>query len=95
MPYDLAKFRLQPGDDVIVLAGRIGMSMYIVFENGKNVVKAKWGFAKGNRGKVARLWQPKPAENVPPWIIVTSLPEFGHGEHTYAAKYVFKVEDGC
>lgn len=91
MTYDLSEFRLQPGDLVEVHNGRIGMSVHIVFEDGRNVVKAKWDHILGNRGTVIRLWQPHPAQNEPPWVIVEPLPEFGHGEHTFASRFVHKV----
>jgi len=92
MAYDLSKYRLQPGDLVEVHSGRCaGLSQRL--EGTENVLVAEWDFAKGNQGRVVRVWLPHPNQNEPPWVIVEPLPEFGFGQHTFAAKHIHKVEE--
>lgn len=87
MPYDLQKYRFQPGDKVEVLPMALLGDKWV---DGKRV--AHWDRNKGITGTLVRAWQPHPRQNTPPWLIVTPDPKAGFGEFVLQARNVRKLE---
>lgn len=89
MPYDLSKYKIQPGDRVSIEGARSSGGVSRHLREGVEI--ARWDFEKGNTGTVERVWK-MGVGNSPPWIIVIPDKEFGYGEFTFQVKEIHKLE---
>lgn len=81
MPYDLSKYKFQPGDKVRLVNG--GSSMTIGYEER---ITAHWDIEKCNRGTILEVTNFGKRGNSPPWVIVTPDEAGGFGQFTLQVK---------